>query len=102
MSPLGRFSCVLAATARYWPFERDEQTGLYEVYDRHPGKFFPDGGHVLLDVSTCVVESFHVYWLDILACEWADQGPCRPELGWIRLSTSTEDGYWAAFIAPAG
>jgi len=62
--------------------------------------FFPDGGDVLLDVSSAEGKPLTVQWLDIRKCRWTrplqtiqvDAGNV------VRLVTPEEEGYWAAVI----
>jgi hypothetical protein len=62
--------------------------------------FYPDGGNVLLDVSSAGGVPLTVRWLDIRRSEWVeDVPPARREDGdFLRLVTPREEGYWAALI----
>lgn len=61
--------------------------------------FFPDGGHVLLDVSHADGKPLRVRWMDIRSAAWVfDWKPVEATDGAIRLATPTEEGYWAAVV----
>jgi hypothetical protein len=60
--------------------------------------FFPDGGDILLDV-TSVADKFFTRWLDIRKCQWTDEALISSaKNNFIRLSTPTEEGYWAVLL----
>jgi hypothetical protein len=64
--------------------------------------FFPDGGHVLLDVTAADEQSLTVRWMDIRQCTWtADAQAGTPVDGHLRLTTPREEGYWAAVVKVA-
>lgn len=64
--------------------------------------FFPDGGHVLLDVTAADEQSLTVRWMDIRQCTWtADAQAATPVNGHLRLTTPREEGYWAAVVKVA-
>ena len=62
--------------------------------------FFPDGGDVMLDVSSAEGKPLTVQWLDIRACHWTDvPKPIPVDAGnVVHLVTPAEEGYWAAVI----
>lgn len=62
--------------------------------------FFPDGGHVLLDVSGSDATHFGLQWLDIRQGHWTPESPYSVTAidGHVRLTTPTEEGYWAALL----
>ena len=61
--------------------------------------FFPDGGHVLLDVSAVDDRSLTVRWMDIRQGQWISEATeIITDDGHIRLTTPTEEGYWAAVV----
>jgi hypothetical protein len=63
------------------------------------GVFFPDGGDVLLDVSSTRDQPLTLHWLSIRESEWIGQ-PRTIEAadGPVRLTTPAEEGYWAALV----
>ena len=63
------------------------------------GVFFPDGGNVLLDVSSAGDQPLTVRWLAIRESRWMG-GPTAIEAtdGFVRLTTPTEEGYWTALV----
>ncbi len=64
--------------------------------------FFPDGGHVLLDVSAACGKSLQVKWLDIRNCTWISSNPATIESTdegqFARLISPREEGYWTAYV----
>lgn len=61
--------------------------------------FFPDGGHIQLDVSHAEGRSLRIRWMDIRSAAWAyDYKPIEPTDGQIDILTPTEEGYWAAVV----
>ncbi len=61
--------------------------------------FFPDGGHVRLDVAGCDGE-LAVHWLDIRRSEWHPKEIVLPEVDKLWLTTPREEGYWAVVVTP--
>ncbi len=63
--------------------------------------FFPDGGDVLLDVSGASGKDVGVRWLDIRKSRWTRKSIVREQNRgdrYLRLSTPTEEGYWAIIV----
>ncbi len=58
--------------------------------------FFPDGGNVLLDVST-TGKSYELSWLDIRSSSWLAPQSIRSE-GHVQLVSPSEEGYWLAVV----
>lgn len=64
--------------------------------------FFPDGGHVLLDVSAAGDRPLTARWMDIRQHAWmADAQVATPVDDHLRLTTPREEGYWAAVVKVA-
>ena len=64
------------------------------------GVFFPDGGDVILDVSSAEGKLLTVHWLDIRESQWTE-APKPIQVGAdnvIHLVTPADEGYWAAVI----
>ena len=61
--------------------------------------FFPDGGHVLLDVSAAEGKMLTVRWMDIRRGAWVGEAAAIvAEEGKVRLVTPVEEGYWTAVV----
>ena len=61
--------------------------------------FFPDGGDVLLDLSTTVQASFILRWLDIRQGLWQDVEERMTDAdGFLHVQTPAEEGYWALLV----
>jgi hypothetical protein len=64
--------------------------------------FFPDGGNVLLDVSSASDQSLTIRWLDIRKSQWiGEASEIKVEDNFTRLITPTEEGYWVVLIKVA-
>jgi hypothetical protein len=63
------------------------------------GVFFPEGGNVVLDVSSVGDQPLTLHWLSIRGTEWMGE-PTAIEAtdGFVRLITPTEEGYWTALV----
>lgn len=60
--------------------------------------FFPDGGDVMLDVSS-VVGDLSLRWMDIRGGGWREPSVTLDVVeGRVRLVTPGEDGYWVAVV----
>jgi len=61
--------------------------------------FFPDGGHVMLDVSAVEGRPLTAHWLDIRAEKWVGEATdLEIESGEVRLVSPREEGYWAVVV----
>ena len=61
--------------------------------------FFPDGGDIDLDVSHAEGKSLKIRWMDIRCSAWVfDYQEVSAEDGSLRVTTPTEEGYWAAIV----
>lgn len=66
--------------------------------------FFPDGGHVLLDVSAATTDqnggTMLLRWMDIRQQKWITDSPQAVSAvdGQLRLITPREEGYWAVVV----
>ena len=61
--------------------------------------FFPDGGDIELNVSAAEGKSLAIRWMDIRCSAWVfDYREVTADGGSLRITTPTEEGYWAAIV----